>query len=80
MVTQGILEFVLFIVTPIIERLPTITITGEGISKALEIINGVLYFLPVNTILSILAIMLAIHVYRIIVSILKTLWGVLPVV
>ena len=45
-----------------------------------DVESGVLYFLPVGTINTILGITLATWVIRVIIAFLRALWGILPIV
>lgn len=80
MLTTPIINLILLIVSPIINRLPDISIPTNSLSVVLSWVNAVLYFLPMGTVNLIIGIMLATMVFRLVISILKTIWGILPLV
>lgn len=80
MITGGILKLLLFIVTPIIEKLPLVSFSMDGLSIVLSWVNGILYFLPIGTVNLILGLFFATMIIRLVIAFLKTLWGVLPLV
>lgn len=55
----------------------------SGINSALDfffgILSGVLYFFPMSTVRSIFAIIVGLFVFRLFVSLIKTLWQLIPV-
>lgn len=82
MITDVVISLVLRIVAPIVSLLKPINIVvqSEYIDYVFEVVGGVLYFLPVGTINTILAITLATWIIRIVISFLRALWGILPLV
>ena len=64
--------------------IPSFTFTPETYQSFLDIgfsvIDGVLYFFPRSTVLSIFLILISIHTFRIVVILVKTIWDVLPIV
>ena len=79
MLTKGLIEAVMFVAQPLIEKLPTISFSESGFAVVASWVNGILYFLPMQTVSMILALMLATFIYRIVISVLKTIWAVLPI-
>ena len=80
MIPGGMLKLILFFVTPIVEKLPIVSFSMDGLSVVLSWVNGVLYFLPMETVNLILGLFFATMIIRLVVSFLKTLWGILPLV
>lgn len=73
------LIFVL-VVIPCIMALPTITINVPAVldSSAYSYIRAGFYFLPVNTVSAILAITLALFLFRLLIAVVKAVWELLP--
>ena len=80
MVTSTVIDLILLVVSPIISRLPDISIPTNSLSVVLSWVNAVLYFFQMGTVNLILGLMFATMVFRLVVSILKTIWGILPLV
>lgn len=81
MVTQGILEIILKFFLPAVEKLPDINLTvlsSRGADTFLQWVNLAGYMFPFGTCLIIINIILALQIFRIVVSFFKNLWGVLP--
>ena len=74
-----VLPIVLGVMLP---ALPIITLTAETIeaSTAWQWIRAALYFIPVHTVVSIGGVILALTLWSLIVSVVKTLWDLLPIV
>lgn len=72
---------VLAIVVSLIATLPTITIdpTAVTTSSAYEYVRAACYFIPANTVLTILTLILAFWVLRVVIALVKMLWDMLPV-
>lgn len=86
MVTQGIIELLLKLATPILSLLPNVSIatvqtidTGSGWDMFVNFVRMALYFFPVDTVITILNIILTLMIVRCIIAFLKTLWAVLPI-
>lgn len=61
--------------------LPTISIDAGAViaGTAYSYIRAAMYFLPLNTVITILSLVVSLAVFRIVVSLVKTLWDMLPV-
>lgn len=72
---------IIFIVLSLIVSLPTITINSSVViaSSAFAYIRAALYFIPTGTCAAILSIILGLWIIRVIVSLVKTIWALLPV-
>lgn len=89
MVTQGIIELLLKLATPILSLLPNFSIAtvqtvsaniaGSGWSLFIDFVHMALYFFPIDTLVTILDIMFVLMIVRCVIAFLKTLWGVLPI-
>ena len=77
----------IFTVVPIVfglfALLPAITIPADSFAvymeKAFDVLEVVFYVLPADTVFAIFSIILALQAWRIVVSVLRTLWDVLPI-
>lgn len=68
------------IAIPALLALPAINLDADAVinSGVFTYIRAAIYFLPIGTVLSILGLQVAFWVFRIIVSLVKTVWDVLP--
>ena len=82
MLITGVLNVIWGIVEPILNRMPSVQINYEGIASTtvFQYIRAGLYFFPMQTVLKIGTIVLALWVFRIIIAFLKALWDALPIV
>lgn len=79
MFTKGVIVFVLTIIRPIISKIQVVEFSASGLELVLSWVNGVLYFLPMGTVNMILGIIFTTMIFRIVISVLKTIWGILPI-
>lgn len=81
-----IFEFLMDIIFGIISRfLGLIPIVnwpsmGGSYSTAISIVSSVLYLLPVGAISSIITLIIGFTIFRIVISFIKTIWDLLPIV
>lgn len=82
MVGEFMFNLVFGILKGLLSLLPDITwvVDNNAISTFLDIVSVVLYLLPINTVFAILTIVVALNIFKIIVSIVKTIWDLLPLV
>lgn len=82
MITEFLLNIVFQLVGWILEPLPEITVsTGWGVTSTFfGIVRCVLYMLPLETIGTIVGLLVAISAFRIFIAIVKTIWDLLPLV
>ena len=83
MVSEFILDIVFNIVEWILSPMPEVSLSVDwtsGSSNFLSIVRCVLYMLPVGTITTIIGIIVAISLFRIFISLIKTIWEILPIV
>lgn len=80
MVTDKLLDIVFNFLESILDKLPVMDISVDlsVINGFLNIVGSVLYFFPWQKVAPILAIILLLQVWRILISIIKTIWSVLP--
>lgn len=81
MITDSLLGIVFNFVSGLFELLPFMDISVDlSVSNTfLDIIGGVLYFFPWQKVLPILSIIIMLQVWRIMMSIIKALWSVIPI-
>ena len=62
--------------------LPVVELSAEAVeaSSAWQWIQAALYFIPVHTVVQILGVILALSLWSLVVSVIKTIWDLLPVV
>lgn len=73
---------VFILVLSLLVLMPTITINSSAVisSSAYAYIRSAMYFLPIGTVTVILGLILSFWIVRIIISLVKTVWDVLPIV
>lgn len=82
MIATAAISAIWAIVEPLVNRMPDIAINYDSIasSSVFTYIRAGLYFLPMDTVLRILGVILVLWVLRIIIAVLHTLWASLPIV
>ena len=82
MITNFFLNPIWAIVSPILDRIPDISISASNpvAASVLSYIKAGLYFLPTQTVTAIFTIILALWILRVVVAFLHSLWNALPVV
>lgn len=82
MITTAIITAVWNIVFPLLMRIPTIGINYEGLANTTvyQFLQAGMYMLPVDTVTTILGIVIALWVLRIVIAVLHSLWAALPIV
>lgn len=82
MIVTMALHVIWGIVEPLVNRMPEIAINYDSIasSSVYTYLRAGLYFLPMQTVLRILTIIVALWVFRIVIALLHTLWASLPIV
>ena len=85
MITQGLITLLLKIITPILSLLPDISIpslnsVGAGYEMFVSYVRMALYFIPLSTVSTIFEIIILFMIVRCVVSFLKTLWAIIPIV
>lgn len=82
MVTEGFLSIIFQILEWLLSPLPDISLNlNWGATTTFwGVVRCVLYMLPLGTIVAIVSLLILISTFRIIVSIVKTIWELLPLV
>ncbi len=80
MIMEGIFDLILAPLTLVLELLPDIswTVSAEGFTVLFEFFRVVCYLLPMRTVVGILSVIVLINGFKIVVSIIKTVWQLLP--
>ncbi|SHM16801.1 hypothetical protein SAMN02746066_00978 [Anaerosporobacter mobilis DSM 15930] len=80
MIINGLFDFIFGLANVLFEFLPSVEIGfGTGFNTFLSIVSSVAYLLPMNTILIMFGIIISLMIFRIIVSVIKTIWQLLPI-
>lgn len=83
MIVGGILTFLMSLLRPAVELLPDLSLgvalNSRGAETFLDWVRLAGYMLPFETVFDIFALLVALQVFRIVVSFFKSLWGVLPI-
>lgn len=82
MISDALLSVVFALVNGILDMLPEIefTLDASVFSGVLKFLQIIVWVLPCGTILSVLGIQIAIGVFRILISVIKTVWDLIPFV
>lgn len=80
MVTDKLLEIVFGFLEKMLDKLPVmnISIDFSVVKGFLSVVGTALYFFPWQKVAPILAVIVLLQVWRILISIIKTIWSVLP--
>lgn len=80
MLTDKLLDIVFNFLEKMLEKLPVmdISIDFSVVKGFLSIVGTILYFFPWQKVAPILAIIFLLQMWRILISIIKTIWSVLP--
>lgn len=80
MITEALLNFVFIIAGGLTSLLPSISwsVDSSVFRAFFDILSMVGYLLPIPTVVSILQIVIAIGIFKIVVSLIKTIWKLLP--
>lgn len=82
MVTEGIIDLVFRIVEGLLSLLPDISwdVDGTVFDIFFDVLEMVCYLLPMGTVLSIFLIVVGLTMFRVVISFIKTIWDLLPLV
>lgn len=81
MIITAVLEWIWTIVNPLLALMPVIDLAGYTQAGTFwDALKMAFWMFPISTVMTIWTIQLALWAFRMIISFLKTLWGVLPVV
>lgn len=82
MISDALLNVVFGLVNSILDLLPTIefTLNSDVVTTVYKFLHVILWVLPCNTVVSILLIQLSIGVFRVLISLIKTVWDLIPFV
>lgn len=82
MITEFLLNIIFQFVSGILEPLPDMSwsVDTSGWEIFFDVVEVVAYMLPWDTVAAIVSLIITITIFRIIVSIIKTIWDILPLV
>lgn len=82
MITTGVIRVIWGIISPILDKVPEISLNYDGIANMTiyQFLKAGLYFFPMETVKDIITLTLALWVLRVVVSLLHSLWASLPIV
>ena len=77
----AIFAVIFFFVLGLLLLMPTITISSSAVisSSAYAYIRSAMYFLPIQTVVVILSLIISFWVLRVVIAVVKMIWDVLPV-
>lgn len=80
MVLETIINILFLPLQGLLSLLPDISWNVENnfLNSVLDIFQVVCYLLPMKTVVAILTIIIAINVFKIVISIIKTIWQLIP--
>lgn len=82
MIIEGLLTIVFNLVMILLDLIPDVsfTIPADTVSGLTDFFHIIFYVVPVSTVLAIMSISIMLHSFRLIVSLIKTIWNLLPFV
>ena len=82
MIVTAVITVIWNLVQPILNRVPEISIDYAGVSSSsiYQWLRAALYFFPMNTVLAICGLTLALWVLSVVIAFLHSLWASLPIV
>ena len=82
MIVEGIADLIFNIVQGMLSMLPDIKwdVDNSVFSIFFDVLEMVCYLLPMPTVLTILSFVIMINMFKIVISIIKTIWDLLPFV
>lgn len=82
MIVEGITDLIFNIVQGMLSMLPDIKwdVDNSVFSIFFDVLEMVCYLLPMPTVLTILSFVIMINMFKIVISIIKTIWDLLPFV
>ena len=82
MILNSMLRILWSVISPILAKIPSVQLNYDGAanSSVFQYIRASLYFLPMQTVLKILGIIIALWIFRIVIAFLHSLWASLPLV
>ena len=82
MITEGMINIIFPIITGLLTLLPDLSweIDGTVFETFFNVLESVCYFFPVETVTIILGLNIALTCFKSIISLIKTIWGLLPLV
>ncbi len=80
MILETIINILFLPLQALLSLLPDISWNVENnfLNSVLDIFQVVCYLLPMKTVVAILTIIIAINVFKIVISIIKTIWQLIP--
>ena len=80
MIIQAVFDLLFMVVYAICGFIPVAdwTIPSGVVSTISSIIHTCCYFLPMDTVIAILGIVIWFNIFRVVVSFIKTLWQIIP--
>ena len=78
MVAEGLLNIVFLCLRGLLALLPDVSWSTGSVSSFMDYVSMACYLFPMNTIVTIMGLVITLMVFRIVVSIIKTIWDVLP--
>lgn len=80
MILETIINILFLPLQALLSLLPDISWNVENnfLNSILDIFQVVCYLLPMKTVVAILTIIIAINVFKIVISIIKTIWQLIP--
>lgn len=80
MIVEGIINLVFIPLNGLLILLPDVSwdVSSTVFTKFFEILRMACYFLPMTTVAIIFGMIIAINTFKIVISLIKTLWQLLP--
>lgn len=81
MIIEWLVEVALSLFDLLMSIIPDMNLSGvdTAIAYFFDILSGVCYFFPMGTVSAIFSIVYSLFILRLLIAILKTIWGIIPV-
>lgn len=81
MIIEGLFNILFSLTGGLIGLLPNFSISLDNsfLQVFVEIMCFISYFLPMKTIVGITTIIVSLHMYKVVISFIKTLWQIIPI-
>ena len=82
MIIESLINFIFIPLNGLLHLLPNISwnVDANVFAKFFEVLRLGCYFLPMGTVMAVFALIIAINTFKIVISLIKTVWQLLPFV
>lgn len=80
MIIEALIDMLFALLNSFFEQLPDISweVDNSFLDVFLDVLRMVCYLLPMDTVVSIIGLIVSITIFRIVISLIKTIWELIP--